>query len=87
MNGEELFRHSMPDDEDKANVSVLEEKYPGAMPYFFSQDSDYITVKERVANYCANGVEPEGIATIDIAIETLRIAEHLTPLFQDKLLK
>ena len=30
--GNELFRHSMPDEEDKANVSVLEAKYPGAMP-------------------------------------------------------
>ena len=27
--GKELFRHSMPDEEDKANVSVLEAKYPG----------------------------------------------------------
>lgn len=83
--GVELFRHSMPDDEDKANVEVLENKYPGAMPYFFSQDPDYVTVKERVANFCANGVVAEGIATIDIAVETLRVAEHLTPLLQEQL--
>merc|ERR1711957_674947 len=36
--GKEIFRHSMPDDEDTANVSVLAAKYPGAMPYFFSQE-------------------------------------------------
>lgn len=83
--GEELFRHSMPDEEDKANVSVLEAKYPGAMPYFFSQDPDYITVKDRVANFCANGVEAEGIATIDIACETLRVAEYLVPVLQEQL--
>jgi len=83
--GEELFRHSMPDEEDLANVSVLEAKYPGAMPYFFSQDPDYITVKDRVANFCANGVEAEGIATIDIACETLRVAEYLVPVLQDQL--
>jgi len=29
--GKEVFRHSMPDEEDKANVSVLEKEYPGAM--------------------------------------------------------
>jgi predicted dehydrogenase len=29
--GVEVFRHSMPDEEDKANVSVLEQEYPGAM--------------------------------------------------------
>lgn len=83
--GAEVFRHSMPDDEDKANVSVLEAKYPGAMPYFFSQDPDYITVKERVANFCANGVEATGVATIEIACETLKVAEYLTPTLREQL--
>merc|ERR1712032_936550 len=69
----------------EANVSVLEKKYPGAMPYFFSQDPDYITVKDKVADFCANGVAAEGVATIDIAIETLRVAEYLVPVFQDQL--
>lgn len=83
--GKELFRHSMPDAEDEANVSVLEAKYPGAMPYFFSQDPDYITVKERVAKLCATGEEAKDIATIDIAIAALSIAEYLTPLMQKEL--
>jgi predicted dehydrogenase len=83
--GKEVFRHSMPDEDDKANVSVLEKEYPGAMPYFFSQDPDYITVKERVANCCANGTEATGVATIDIAVETLRVAEYLTPTLQEQL--
>jgi predicted dehydrogenase len=83
--GEELFRHSMPDEEDKANVDILSAKYPGAMPYFFSQDPDYTTVKERVAAFCANGTEPVGIATVDIACETLRVAEYLTSLFKEQL--
>jgi hypothetical protein len=56
-----------------------------AQPYFFSQDPDYITVKERVANFCANGVEATGVATIDIAVETLRVAEYLTPTLQEQL--
>lgn len=50
------------------------------------QDPDYITVKERVAAFCANGVEPKGVATIDIAVETLRVAEFLTPTMQKELL-
>lgn len=33
--GVEVFRHSMPDEEDKANVSVLEKEYPGAMVSLF----------------------------------------------------
>jgi len=77
--GKELFRHSMPDEEDQANVKVLETKYPGAMPYFFSQDPDYVAVKEKVAAFCATGSDPKGIATIDIACETLRVAEYLVP--------
>jgi predicted dehydrogenase len=84
--GKEAFRHSMPDEDDKANVSVLQEEYPGAMPYFFSQDPDYITVKERVASFCANGTEPTGIATIDVAVQTLRVAEYLTPTLTKQLL-
>lgn len=31
VDGKEVFRHSMPDEDDKANVSVLEAEYPGAM--------------------------------------------------------
>jgi predicted dehydrogenase len=85
IDGKEVFRHSMPDEDDKANVSTLEAEYPGAMPYFFSQDPDYITVKEKVAAFCAKGEEPTGIATIEIACDTLRVAEHLTPLFQEQL--
>jgi hypothetical protein len=76
----------MPDEEDVANVKTLEAEYPGAMPYFFSQDPDYITVKERVANFCANGEEAAGIATIEIAVDTLKVAEYLTPTLKEQLL-
>lgn len=85
IDGKEVFRHSMPDADDEANVSVLEKEYPGAMPYFFSQDPDYIIVKQRVADHCANGAEPTGVATIGIAVETLRVAEHLRELFTEQL--
>jgi hypothetical protein len=84
--GKEVFRHEMPDEEDMDNVKRLEAEYPGAMPYFFVQDPDYITVKERVADFCANGKEPTGVATIDVAVETLRVAEYLTPTMQKELL-
>lgn len=85
--GAELFRHCMPDAEDEGNVSVLQAKYPGAMPYFFSQDPDYITVKERVARLCAVGDEATDIATIDIAIAALEVGEYLTGLMKERLSK
>lgn len=83
--GEELFRYYMPDEEDKVNVKALEAKYPSAMPYFFTQDPDYITVKERVAMHTVTGKEAEGVATIGVAVETLKVAEYLTPILQEQL--
>jgi predicted dehydrogenase len=83
--GEEVFRYYMPDEEDKKLVAELKEKYPTAMPYFFTQDPDYITVKERVAKHTVDGQPAEGIATIGIAVETLRVAEYLTPILQEQL--
>jgi len=85
VDGVEKFRYSMPDEEDKVLVDELTAKYPTAMPYFFTQDPDYITVKERVAKHTVDGTPAEGIATIEIAVETLRVAEYLTPLLQAQL--
>lgn len=83
--GDELFRYYMPDEEDKKLVDELTAKYPTAMPYFFTQDPDYITVKERVAKHTVDGEPAEGIATIGIAVETLKVAEYLTPILQEQL--
>ncbi len=84
-NGEEVFRYWMPDEEDKETVKMLQEKYPTAMPYFFTQDPDYVTVKERVARHTVTGEEAEGVATIAVAVETLRVAEYLTPVLMEQL--
>jgi predicted dehydrogenase len=83
--GKEVFRYYMPDDDDKAHVKELQEKYPTAMPYFFTQDPDYITVKERVAKHTVDGAPAEGVATIGIAVETLKVAEYLTPVLSKQL--
>jgi hypothetical protein len=83
--GKEVFRYYMPDDEDKVSVQQLQAKYPTAMPYFFTQDPDYVTVKERVAKFTATGEKAEGLATIDVAVETLRVAEFLTPTLMEQL--
>jgi len=47
------------------------------MPYFFSQDPDYVLVKDRVAAYASGNGQAEGIATIEVACETLKLAEFL----------
>lgn len=83
--GEEVFRYYMPDEEDKKHVKELQAKYPTAMPYFFTQDPDYITVKERVAKHTVDGKPAEGVATIGVAVETLKVAEYLVPVLQKQL--
>jgi predicted dehydrogenase len=83
--GKEIFRYYMPDEEDKAHVEELTAQYPTAMPYFFTQDPDYITVKERVAKHTVDGQPAEGIATIGVAIEALKVAEYLVPALQEQL--
>jgi predicted dehydrogenase len=83
--GKELARFTMPDEEAVANTPALKAKYGDAMPYFFAQDPDYLKLKELVVNNFANGTPAEGVATIDIAIETLKVAEYLTPILQEQL--
>jgi len=83
--GEEVFRYYMPDEEDKVHVKELEALYPTAMPYFFTQDPDYIIVKERVAKHTVDGNPAEGIADLQVAIDTLKVAEYLTPILTEQL--
>ena len=54
---------------------------------FALQSDDYITLKERAAAHILSGAPgaPEGMATIDIAVEALKCAEYLTPLLQKAL--
>lgn len=86
--GTELARFSMPDADAVANMPNLQAKYPGAMPYFFTQDPDYACIKELVAKYCVEGgSSPAGVATLQVAIDTLKVAEYLTPLLQSQLSK
>jgi len=85
--GKELIRFTMPDDEDATTIKNAEERIAGAMPYFYVQDPDYATLKQRVAKAIAEGdlAAAEGVATIDVAVETLKVAEYLTPILMEQL--
>jgi len=83
--GKELVRFTMPDDEDAATIKNAEERIGGAMPYFYVQSPDYQTLKQRVAKAIANSESAEGVATIDVAVETLKVAEYLTPILVEQL--
>lgn len=80
VDGEEVFRSVTPDEELEARVAEQQAADPAMMPYFFLQSDDYLTLKSRVLNYISQGTPesgPEGIATIEIAVETLKVAELL----------
>lgn len=83
--GKELARYTMPDDEAVANTDALKAKYGDAMPYFFAQDPDYLKLKQLVANNCVNGSPTKGVADVETAIETLKVAEYLTPILTKQL--
>jgi len=85
--GNELVRFTMPDDEDSASIKNAEERIAGAMPYFYVQSPDYQTLKQRVANAVSkdNREPAEGVATIDVAVETLKVAEYRTPILIEQL--
>ena len=72
----------------KAEVEQKMADFPDVMPYFWQQEADYRALKERCAAMAISGKAgaPEGVATIEIAVEALKIAEYLTPTLQKELL-
>jgi len=89
VDGTETFRSETPDAELQAKCDAQAKADPEMMPYFFLQHEDYITLKERATAHILSGKEgaPEGMATIEIALETLKVAEFLTPMLTEALKK
>jgi len=89
VDGKEVYRSVTPDDELKKVCDAAAKADPEMMPYFFLQSDDYITLKERATAHILSGAPgaPEGMATIDIAVEALKCAEYLTPMLQKALKK
>ena len=52
--------------------------FPDVMPYFWQQEADYRSLKDRCAAQAASGETgaPEGVATIEIAIEALKVGRY-----------
>ena len=66
-------------------VEAKQAAHPGWMPYFHLQHDDYVTLKQRVCAAVATGGSPEGVASIDVATETLKVAEKLTASLTEEL--
>jgi len=89
VDGKEVYRAVTPDEALKKVCDESAAADPEMMPYFFLQSDDYITLKERATAHILSGAPgaPEGMATIDIAVEALKCAEYLTPMLQAALKK
>jgi hypothetical protein len=87
VDGVEKFKSETPDAALQKKCDEQGKADPEMMPYFFLQHDDYITLKETATSHILSGKEgpPPGMATIDIAVETLRVAEYLTPYLQKAL--
>lgn len=76
--GKDVAKFEFPDAETQAKVDEQVAADPEMMPYFFVQSDDYLVLKDRVVKSALKGTEAESVATIETAIEALRLAEHLT---------
>ena len=47
---------------------------------------DYLKLKQLVVQNTISGAAANGVATIDVAVETLKVAEYLTPILQEQLM-
>ena len=75
----------MVDDARKAKVAQRQAEHPDWIGYLITQEPEYRELKERCAAAAVRGEFPEGVATIEIAIEALKLAEYLTPLLSARL--
>ena len=81
-----MFRSRTPSASEQAAFEAKQKAHSDWMPYFLLQHDDYVTLKERVCQAVLDGGEPLGVASIDVGIEALKLAEALTPELQRELL-
>ena len=83
--GEELLNRAMIDAPRQKVVEERMKAHPDWIGYLITQEPEYRELKERCAAAAVRGEFPEGVATIEIAIEALKLAEYLTPLLSARL--
>jgi predicted dehydrogenase len=78
--GKEVKKFEFPDPEMTAKIEEMVALDPQMMPYFLVQSDDYFMLKDRVVNATleGKGKDPEGVATIFVGVEALKLAEYTT---------
>lgn len=83
--GKEVAKFEFPDADAIAKVEAQTKADPEMMPYFFVQSDDYLELKSRVVDACIEEKAANGVATIDVAIEALRLGEYATDKLKNEL--
>lgn len=76
--GKEIAKFEFPDAETQSKVDEQCKADPEMMPYFFVQSDDYLVLKDRVVKSALSGGKAESVATIQVAIDALKLAEYIT---------
>ena len=76
--GNDIQKFEFPDPETASKVEEMTEVDPEMMPYFFVQSDDYLELKNRVVDSTLGGRDAPGVATIQVGIEALKLAEYGT---------
>mmetsp|Transcript_4424 Transcript_4424/g.13076 ORF Transcript_4424/g.13076 Transcript_4424/m.13076 type:complete len:365 (+) Transcript_4424:86-1180(+) len=83
--GGPLLARDMVDAPRAAAVAARQAEHPEWIGYLVTQEVEYRELKERCAAAALVGAFPEGVASIQVAIEALKLAEYLTPLLAAEL--
>ena len=76
--GAVLRSFECPTAEEAAAVKEKVRADPEIMEYFLTQDADYWSMKEAVLGGFMDGTGGGDVATIDVGIEALKLAEFIT---------
>jgi len=76
--GKVLRAFECPTKEEAEEVKEKVKADPEIMEYFLTQDADYWNMKETVLEGFADGTGGGDVATIDVGIEALKLAEFIT---------
>lgn len=77
-NNVEIEKFEFPDKEAQKKLEIQCAEDPEMMPYFFIQSDDYLTLKNLVIESTLEHKPAESVATIQIAIDALKLAEYFT---------
>lgn len=83
--GNEIEKFEFPDSETASKVEEQVKADPEMMPYFFVQSDDYLVLKTRVVEAILAGKDAEGVATISIGVDALKLAEFGTAQLNESL--